>query len=125
MYSDGAGKRLFDHKGTIETNVPSTLEGKSKDTIMEHATNHAIECEAEDVVLDEQDTTLKFYSDPQSFYIVQKRLEKLNYNIINAELDYVPNTLVSLNDTDLDMCSNFCEKLENMDEVVKVYDNIA
>jgi len=124
-YSDGGGRHLFEHKGIIETELPSIQGEKSNEAVLELATNHAIESEAEDVQLEEDSNKLQFLCDARNFSQVQKSLEKLNYKISSASLEYIPNLRVPLNDSDLELCSGFFDKLDNMEDVVKLYDNIG
>ncbi|KAB0791254.1 hypothetical protein PPYR_03084 [Photinus pyralis] len=123
-YSESGGRHFFDHKGVIQTEVPSAFSGKLADDILEAATNHAIECEAEDVVLVD-DNLLQFTSDPHSFMKVQKNLEELKYNIVEASLDYIPIRRIELSDDDMEKCSRFFDKLSSVDDVVGIYNNIA
>lgn len=123
-YADGGGRHLFEYKGIIETEVPETEMNKSVDKILEVATNVAIECEAEDVCMTE-DNLLQFTCESQSFMSVQKHLERLRYNIITANLQYIPIRQVPLSDADIELCSKFFDKLKGMDDVVALYDNIA
>lgn len=123
-YSESGGRHLFDYKGVIQTEVPTSLSGKSVDDILEVATNHAIECEAEDVTLIDENL-LQFTSDSHGFMKVQKNLEQLQYNVVEASLDYIPVRQTPLSDDDIETCSKFFDKLNNMDDVVGIYNNIA
>ncbi|KAF2887834.1 hypothetical protein ILUMI_05374 [Ignelater luminosus] len=123
-YSDG-GQHLFEHKGIIEAQLPLQKENVTNEGILEIATNDAVECEAEDVKLLEETKTLQFLCDPIMFMQVQKKLEDLNYTIVMASVEYIPKLQVALSDSDLELCSNLFEKLENIDEVIKLHDNIA
>lgn len=116
---------MFEHKGIIETQLPSPKENATDEELLEIAINDAVECEAEDVKLLEETKTLQFSCDSMTFAQVQKKLEDLNYKIVTASLEYVPKLRVPLSDSDLEVCSNLFEKLENMDEVIKLHDNIA
>ncbi|KAK5637949.1 hypothetical protein RI129_012244 [Pyrocoelia pectoralis] len=123
-YSESGGRHLFDYKGVIQTELPASLSGKSDDDILEIATDHAIECEAEDVTLIDKNS-LQFTSDSHSFMKVQKNLAQLEYNIVEASLDYIPVRQVPLSEDDIEICSRFFDKLSNMDDVVGIYNNIA
>ncbi|KAF5281661.1 hypothetical protein FQR65_LT14591 [Abscondita terminalis] len=119
-YADGGGRHLFDYKGTIEAEVH---ENDTDDTILENATNAAIECDADDVTF--QDDVLLFTCNSHSFMKVQKHLELKGYKILTANLEYIPIRRVPLNDADVELCSKLYEKLKTIDEVVALYDNIA
>ncbi|KAI4454360.1 hypothetical protein MML48_9g00002407 [Holotrichia oblita] len=122
-FSDGGGGiHFFDEKGII---IVDPIEGnKSEEDILEIATEHAIESGAEDVQVLE-DGNIEFICSPGVFNNVQVALTKLNYKINSASIEFIANKVQTLSDTDLEICSNLFEKLENHPEIVRVYDNIA
>lgn len=117
-YGDGGVKHMFEQKGLIETNLLGV------ENELEQATDNAIEAGAEDVTLF-ADLKLEFVCSSTAFTNVQNNLVKLKYKIISANIDYVPFKTQLLNETDLETCSNMYDRLEAMQEVVKLYDNIA
>lgn len=92
--------------------------------MLEAATEHAIESGAEDVELLE-DNVLEFTCGKTNMRAVQNNLEKLNYNINSASVEYIPYKLQVLNEDELTLCAKLYEKLEAIPEVVNLTDNIA
>lgn len=92
--------------------------------ILDTVTEHAIESGAEDVNV-QDDGTIEFLCSPPAFNKVQVALVELNYKIISASLEYIPNKLQTVSESDLELCSRLFEKLENHQDVVKLYDNIG
>ncbi|XP_018335889.1 translational activator of cytochrome c oxidase 1-like isoform X2 [Agrilus planipennis] len=91
----------------------------------ENATDDALECEADDVEIVEETNCLRFLCDPNHLDKVQKSLATKGYKIRSASIEYLPQKLVELTDSEIDQCSILLEKLENMENIVKVYDNIC
>lgn len=97
---------------------------KKSEDLLETATEDAIECGAEEVEMLEEGE-IEFSCSPSAFQSVQRNLEQLNYKIVSATIDYIPNKLQTLSDSDLALCSSLYEKLENHPDVVRLYDNIG
>ncbi|RZC40603.1 translational activator of cytochrome c oxidase 1, partial [Asbolus verrucosus] len=120
-YSDGGGMHLFEEKGIVEVEIEKTAKSEE---LLEIATDHAIESGAEDVkVLDEN--TLQFVCGSTNLKNVVTGLEKFNYKVVSASVEFIPLKLQELSDSDLKLCSNLYEKLEALPEVVRLSDNIA
>lgn len=116
--SDSGAHHLFSRRGVVTTEVQGDLET---------ATDHAIQVDAEDVQEYVHDETKEFhfFCEPRSVYEVKKRLADLNYDVKSAEVLYIPHSRVDLNDKDLETAITLCDRLEALDDVVKLYDNIA
>lgn len=112
-----AALHLFDYKGFVETTAPKEF---SEDTV----TAHAIDCGAEDVSFIENNFC-NFTCEPKQLKDLQVMLEKLGYVIKDAELLYVPKTRVQVPESYIEELSVIVEKLENLEDVVGVYDNIG
>jgi transcriptional/translational regulatory protein YebC/TACO1 len=56
---------------------------------------------------------------------VRGKLEKLQYTISAANCEFIPKMQVTLNDADLDAVRKLCDKLTEIPDVVRLYDNIA
>lgn len=130
---------MFDHKGVVSTEVKGNLE---------EATDHAIQSDAEDVLEYVHGDTkefqvivatrkegeackisitflcFQFLCEPRSVFDVKKRLVDLGYVVISAEVQYIPHTRVPLNDGELENLQKLCDKLADMEEIVKMYDNV-
>ncbi|XP_018335880.1 translational activator of cytochrome c oxidase 1-like isoform X1 [Agrilus planipennis] len=122
-FLDGNFSHLFIQKGVIDIEITSS--GGTHEEILENATDDALECEADDVEIVEETNCLRFLCDPNHLDKVQKSLATKGYKIRSASIEYLPQKLVELTDSEIDQCSILLEKLENMENIVKVYDNIC
>lgn len=93
------------------------------ESLLEQATDHAIEAGAEEVQL--MENLVEFTCEPNAFQKVQTNLEKAGYTIKSASVEFTPTKLQTLSDTDLEVASSLYDKLDKLPEVVKIYDNIA
>ncbi|XP_066140519.1 translational activator of cytochrome c oxidase 1-like [Euwallacea fornicatus] len=118
-----SGLHAFEEKGFIQVEN-SSLFSKSKEEQMELATEHAIECNAEDVVsLD--DKVLLFITSKQSFPKTQELLEQNGYKILDASIDFVPLSETSLDEIDFPIYEKLIKRLETIPEIVRVFDNVS
>jgi YebC/PmpR family DNA-binding regulatory protein len=114
MGSAGSVAWLFDAKGIINIDA----EGLDADDV----TLQAIDAGAEDVKV--EDGSIEIYTKPTELEIVKKALEKNNLSIANAELSMIPKTLVEVEDKAAIQTLKMLEKLEDLDDVQKVYSNV-
>lgn len=82
-----------------------------------------IECGAEDIEIDEDIVTA--YTEYSEFVHMQRALEEKNVNVISAEVQRIPTTMVSLNDEQSEELEKLIDKIEDDDDVQAVYHNIA
>jgi len=92
---------------------------------LDDATEHAIEAGVEEVKVDEETKKLQFECSPEITFKAKKALEELGYIIDSAVVEFIPQNWAELSDEQLDVVSKFYEKLEGLQEVVKITDNIA
>ncbi|XP_078501195.1 translational activator of cytochrome c oxidase 1 [Lissotriton helveticus] len=123
MLCDGA-RHCFSKKGVImargENSTNQAIE-------LDRALELAIEAGAEDVteVEDEDEkTVLKFICDIPLLREVREKLDLLGLVSVSTELEFIPNTKVSLSDTDMENASNLLGLLNAHQDVIHVYDNI-
>lgn len=122
---EGRTRPIFDQKGVIvvtETKDNSVLDGTK-------AMDIAIEAGAEDVqdvTNDSGKTEIKFICDPRDFNQVKKYIESTNYIVDDASVQYIAkdSTKVSLSDNLMGAAGNLCNLLEELNEVVNIYDNV-
>jgi YebC/PmpR family DNA-binding regulatory protein len=114
MGSAGCVAWLFDNRGVIT--VDST--GKNVDDV----TLAAIDAGAEDVK--EVDGTIEIYTKPTELELVKKGLEKNNIPIASAELSMIPKNMVEVEDKAAIQTLKLLDKLEELDDVQKVYSNV-
>jgi YebC/PmpR family DNA-binding regulatory protein len=114
MGSAGSVAWLFDSKGIITINS----EGLDVDEI----TLQAIDAGAEDVKI--EDGSVEIYTRPNELELVKKALENKKIVIASAELSMIPKTLVEVEDKAAIQTLKMLEKLEELDDVQKVYSNV-
>lgn len=111
----GSLEFIFDRKGVFEIPIP---EGRDEDELM----LEIIDGGAEDVQVDEGYFTVTCAM--EDFGGVQKKLEELDIEAENAELQRIPKTLVNLDNDAFQKVMKLIDALEDDDDVQKVYHNI-
>ncbi|XP_026207906.1 translational activator of cytochrome c oxidase 1 isoform X3 [Anabas testudineus] len=118
MLSDGA-RHNFNRRGVVL--VPG------QNISMERALELAIEAGAEDVQETEDEDEqplLQFICDVADLKKVRLSLAELGMQILSVGLEFVPRTLLSLDQNQLDTASTLIEALNDCPDVVRVWDNI-
>lgn len=118
VLSDGA-RHSFIRRGVVM--VPN------HDVTTERALELAIEAGAEDVqeTEDEEDKPhLQFFCDMTELKKVRGVLEALGMQVTSAGVEFVPRTLSSLGEEQLDAASTLIDALSDSPDVVRVWDNI-
>lgn len=88
----------------------------------EHVLEAAIEAGAEDII-DEEDGTV-IYVDPKSLNQIRTLLTEKGLKVVEAELSYVPNSIVSIdNQTTAGKIMRLMEALEDLDDVSNTFVN--
>ncbi|XP_003425452.1 translational activator of cytochrome c oxidase 1 [Nasonia vitripennis] len=113
-----ASENYYLKKGIVLTEV----DGHDID----NALDDAIEIGAEDAekCKEEEKEFLMFSCQASELMKVRTKLEDLNYKIIQADVQYIPQVFVELNDEDMELVSKLYERLNNVEEVVGIYSNI-
>jgi YebC/PmpR family DNA-binding regulatory protein len=114
MGSAGCVAWLFDSRGLI------SIEAEGKDT--DEITLQAIDAGAEDVKV--MDGTIEIYTKPTELEIVKQNMEKGNITTSSAELAMIPKTMVEVEDKAAIQTLKLLDKLEELDDVQKVYSNV-
>jgi YebC/PmpR family DNA-binding regulatory protein len=114
MGSAGSVAWLFDSRGIISVE----LEGKDVDEI----TLEAIDAGAEDVKV--EGTAVEIYTKPNELEIVKKGLEQKKIATSSAELSMIPKNMVEVEEKAAVQTLKLLEKLEELDDVQKVYSNV-
>jgi YebC/PmpR family DNA-binding regulatory protein len=123
---------LNKHNGTLAVNgsVDFLFERKSQFTLtkpqnpaLEDFEWQMIDAGAEDLELDNDLLTIT--SAMETFGAIQKALDDLKIDIHEAGLYRIPTTTVHLNDEQFAQVMHLIEKLEDDDDVQKVYHNLA
>jgi YebC/PmpR family DNA-binding regulatory protein len=110
---NGCVSWMFDSKGYIGIEKSSVDEEK----LMEMA----IEAGADDIR--DNDDSFEIITEPDDFEAVKAAVDKASINYIEAEITMLPQTLVSLEGKEAEQMIRLMEKLEDCDDVQKVYTN--
>lgn len=110
----GCVQFMFDKKGVL------VLE--KKDLNEDDVLLMALEAEAEDVK-DEGDV-FEILTAPENLNQVKDQLEKNGLTFISAEVEYIPQNYVSLEEKQLDTFLKMVDKLEESDDVQEVIHNV-
>lgn len=98
-----------------------------QDLLMEQALELAIEVGAEDVkktVDEEEQPVMQFICDMSDLTKARASLVDLGMQVISTSLEYIPCTLVSLDQDQLDAASLLIGALNEYPDVVRIWDNI-
>lgn len=66
----------------------------------------------------------QFICEYSQLHKVKKNLEEKKYTIEDFKLTYIPKMMVSLSDDEMEFMSKIVQKLEELPEIVEVYDNV-
>lgn len=105
---------MFDRKGVITIEKTSDIK---EDDIMEVALDGG----ADDIVT--LDEVFEIYTDVTTFSIVREYIEN-KYNILNAEIDYLPQNTTVLEGDNLAKFNKMIDSFEDLDDVQNVYHNV-
>jgi YebC/PmpR family DNA-binding regulatory protein len=114
MGADGCVAWMFSRKGYI------VVEAGDNDP--EEVALAAIDAGADDV--ETTDGTVEIYTSPENFKAVQEALAKASYAITTAQLSWVPQTKISLDEKDTLQVMKLIEALEDLDDVQEVFTNL-
>ncbi|PIK62432.1 putative translational activator of cytochrome c oxidase 1 [Apostichopus japonicus] len=120
----GSVMHTFKRKGVLE------LREEDEPLTLDQAMELAIEVGGEDVVEEEEEDEggrpiFKILCDQADFRDVRDALRNTRYSSGLESIEYLPETMVTLADTDLDKLGSLITKLEEHPEVLKVYHNIT
>ena len=108
----GAVAYQFDRKGVI------TVKASGEDALLT-----VLDAGAEDAQEDEGQIVV--YTDPKELAKVRDAIKEAGLEITDAELSYEPNTTVELEEDKQEKVMNLMEALEELDDVVNTYTNLA
>ncbi len=118
MAGQGAVSYMFERCGEIKVN---TKGGNKDDEVLEF-----IDLGAKDVedYIDENMQRYLVYTESPELNTMGNKLTQAGYGVEKAELIYKPNILVEIKDKEnAEQVINFIDRLEELDDVQKVYDN--
>ena len=105
---------LFSTRGVISIPTSESLDS-------DEASLAAIDAGAEDFNID--DDLLSIYTKPEQVESVRQALEGLGYKPSSSEIDKLPATTVSLKEDDAVKTLRLLDRLEDLEDVQKVYSN--
>ncbi len=112
---NGSVEFLFDRKGVFSFKKTAELD-------LEELELKMIEAGAESIEVEEDRVTVT--SSMEDFGSVQGKLDEAGIEVENAELQRVPTTMVTLNNEAFQQVIKVIEKLEDDDDVQKVFHNL-
>jgi YebC/PmpR family DNA-binding regulatory protein len=110
---NGSVTWLFESRGVI------VIDGTKENA--EEVALFAIDAGAEDVKI--EGSSLEVTTKPQDLEAVRKALEQRRVHISSSELSMVPKTMVKLDEKSAVQALKLLDKLEELDEVQRVYTN--
>ncbi len=111
----GCVSYMFNKKGVIIIEKESTQ--MSEDDLM----MLALEAGAED--FGAEDEIYQITTEPSDFSAVREKLEEAGLTFVEAEVQMVPTTTVSLDEKGVEKMERLLERLEELDDVSNVYHN--
>ncbi len=111
----GCVSYMFNKKGVIVIDK-STCEVSEDDLMM-----LALEAGAEDFEPDEECYTIT--TSPDDFSTVREELEKNGLNFVEASVQMVPTTYVTLSEHDQERMEKLLDNLDDLDDVMNIYHN--
>lgn len=113
--NSGSVAFMFDRKGVFKKEIG--------DEDPEELEMQFIEYGAEDIEI--EDGTLTAYTSFEGFVDMQNALEENNVDVNHAELEYIPQTTVELDDEQMEELGKLLLRLEEDDDVQNVFHNIG
>ncbi len=111
----GSVSYMFEYKGVIVVERTPDLD---EDTMMEYA----LDSGADDCIA--QDDVFEFRTAPGAFSSVRKYLEEKGISFLEADIMYVPNDRIDLNEDQLATFQKMLDAFEDNDDVQEVYHNV-
>ncbi|XP_014207420.1 translational activator of cytochrome c oxidase 1 [Copidosoma floridanum] len=117
--SDIAQQTPFQEKGVIITEVGNLSFDKALEDAIEVGAEEAEKGNYEDKEF------FQFTCSSNDIFKVRNQLEDRNYNVISSDVEYIPIVTVSLDEEQQKLVDKLYERLDTMEEVVKIYNNIV
>jgi len=111
----GSLEFMFTRKAVFEFDKP---EGIDLEELELELIDHGLE------ELDVDGDSIIAYGEFKSFGDLSKALEKLKIDVKKSSLKYIPNTSITLNESQLEEIEKLIDKIEEDDDVLAVYTNI-
>ncbi len=105
---------MFDKKGVITIEAGQTNEDELMELLLDY--------DIEDISA-EDDGALTIKTSPESFNNVFEAVNSKSFKTVSAEITYIPQTTVELDEKKAQQCMRLTEQLEDHDDVQNVYAN--
>lgn len=115
MGNPGSVSYMFTRRGELIVQK----NGKSADDVLVAALDAGLED------LEEEDDVFLLYTSPENLMSVKNILEAEGYTVENAELVYLPSTKIEVDADTYRKVEELTNKIEDHDDVQKVYTNVA
>ena len=109
---------LFDHKAVFTIRKK---EGVDMDELILDLIDYGVEDEFDE---DSEENSVTIYGDPKCFAQIQKHLEENGFEVLAAELTYIPNDVKDVTPEERESIDKMVERLEDFDDVQTVYTNM-
>ena len=113
--SSGCVGYMFNRKGVL------VIE-KDDNILEDQLFEWAIEADAEDCVVDGD--VFEIYSTPENFNTVRESLENKGLKFISANVEFVPNSYIDLEEKQQESFEKMIDALEDNDDVQEVFHNV-
>lgn len=117
LSTSGSLDFLFDRKGVF---LVELAEGQDPDELLLELADAG----AEDVEFDQESNSMEITCVMEDFGNVQKKVDELGLDVKSANLERIPTTTKKLDDEAFQQVMRVIEKLEDDDDVNKVYHNL-
>jgi YebC/PmpR family DNA-binding regulatory protein len=115
MGGQGSVSYMFTRRGELVVK----RDGKTADDVMLVALDEGLED------IEEDDDEFFLYTSPESLMKVKHAIESNGFEVENAELVYKPSTTIAVDEETGQKIIDLMEKIEEHDDVQKVYSNVA
>lgn len=116
MGQNGCVSFLFNQRGVVVAENPDNIIDEEK------ALEDSLEVDAEDI--EYEDEVIQFFTGIADVSAVREALEKKNYKIASAQVEYLPTTETAIDDPDMQVkMSRLLDMLEDNDDVQNVWHN--
>ena len=114
MGTSGSVAYMFERKGIITVKQ----DGVDEDEL----TLAAIDAGAQDIR--SEDDVFEIHTLREDLFVVRTALEQAGYTVASAELQYIPGTMVKVDEETATANFRLMEKLEDNDDVANVFNNM-
>ncbi len=112
---NGSVAWMFEHKGVV---MLQKTENLTDNDVLEKL----IEYNIDDVFI--HDETISVICEIRNVESIKKAAEGAGFQVLNADIEWVPKSCMSLTDTEEEKAYKFLESMEDLDDVQDIYTNL-